>query len=168
METVIVEKLWAPWRVEYIRNPGTGCFFCQGLKMKDHKKALIVEKHDRAFSLLNRYPYNNGHLMVAPIRHIGNLELLDDEELLSVHNLLRRAMKSITMTMQPQGFNIGINQGRVAGAGVVDHIHIHLVPRWQGDTNFMPVLSDTKVVSESLLATYEKIRDGLYQLDHPA
>jgi ATP adenylyltransferase len=136
--------------------------------MKDPKEALIVEKGTRAFSLLNRYPYNNGHLRVAPIRHIGKLELLDDEELLSVHSLLRRAMKSITMTMQPQGFNIGINQGRVAGAGVVDHIHIHLVPRWQGDTNFMPVLCDTKVVSESLMATYEKIRDGLFQLDHPA
>jgi len=168
VETVNVEKLWAPWRVEYIRNPGTGCFFCQGLKMKDPKKALIVEKHERAFSLLNRYPYNNGHIMVAPTRHIGDLELLDDEELLSIHNLLRRAMKSMTMTMQPQGFNIGINQGRIAGAGVVDHIHLHLVPRWQGDTNFMPVLSDTKVVSESLMATYEKIRDGLYKLDRPA
>jgi ATP adenylyltransferase len=168
VETVTVEKLWAPWRVEYIRNPGTGCFFCQGLKMKDPQQALIVEKHEKAFSLLNRYPYNNGHTMVAPIRHVGNIELLDDEELLSIHNLLRRAMKSMTMTMQPQGFNIGINQGRIAGAGVVDHIHIHLVPRWQGDTNFMPVLSDTKVVSESLNATYEKIRDGLYKLDHPA
>lgn len=136
--------------------------------MKDQKKALIVEKHDRAFSLLNRYPYNNGHIMVAPIRHIGNLELLDDEELLSLHNLIRRAMKSMTLTMQPQGFNIGINQGHIAGAGVIDHIHIHVVPRWQGDTNFMPVLSDTKVVSESLMATYEKIQDGLYKLDHPA
>ena len=106
--------------------------------------------------------------MVAPIRHIGNLELLDDEELLSLHNLIRRAMKSMTLTMQPQGFNIGINQGHIAGAGVIDHIHIHVVPRWQGDTNFMPVLSDTKVVSESLMATYEKIQDGLYKLDHPA
>lgn len=163
-----MEKLWAPWRVEYIRNPGTGCFFCQGLKMKDPQKALILEKYDKAFSLLNRYPYNNGHIMVAPIRHIGVLELLDDEELLAIHTLLRRTMRSITMTMQPQGFNIGINQGRIAGAGVVDHIHVHLVPRWHGDTNFMPVLSDTKVVSESLPATYEKIREGLNKLDHPA
>jgi ATP adenylyltransferase len=162
-----MEKLWAPWRVEYIRNPGTGCFFCKSLKAKDDKEVLILDRSQRSFIIMNRYPYNNGHLMIAPVRHVGLLEYLDDEEILDIHRMLTRALKALNDTMQPQGYNIGINQGRVAGAGVVDHVHIHCVPRWQGDTNFMPVLSETKVVSEALLQTYEKIRQGLERLDHP-
>ena len=162
-----MNNLWAPWRIEYIRNPGTGCFFCEGLKQKDTKKTLIIEKRETAFTIMNRFPYNNGHLMIAPVRHIGAFELLNDDEVLTIHTLVRRAMKSISMTMKPQGYNIGINQGRVAGAGVVDHIHVHLVPRWQGDTNYMPVLSSTKIVSEALSATYDKIVAGLHKLDHP-
>ncbi len=160
-----MEKLWAPWRVEYIRNPGKGCFFCEGPKLKDPKKSLIIERRERAFTIMNRYPYNNGHLMVAPIRHVSSLEYLDDDEILEIHNLLIRATKAIGTTMGSQGFNIGINQGRVAGAGVVDHIHFHLVPRWLGDTNFMPIVTDTKVVSEALLDTYDKIKQGLERLD---
>ena len=162
-----MDKLWAPWRVEYIRNPEKGCVFCKGLKAKDPKKALIIEKKSKAFTIMNRYPYNNGHLMVAPVRHIGSLEYLDDDEILQINSLLVRAIRSFDIAMKPQGFNIGINQGRVAGAGVIDHIHIHLVPRWQGDTNFMPVLSNTKVVSEALLETYAKIKKGLQRLDNP-
>jgi len=117
---------------------------------------------------MNRYPYTNGHLMIAPVRHIGLIESLDDEEILEINHLLGRAIKAINYTMNPQGYNIGINQGQVAGAGVVDHIHIHLVPRWQGDTNFMPILTETKVVSEALIETYEKIRQGLSHLDKPS
>ena len=161
-----MERLWAPWRVEYIRNPGTGCIFCKGLKAKDHKKAFIVEKSAKAFTIMNRFPYNNGHLMIAPVRHVGLIENLDDDEILEVNRMLTRAIKAINYTMKPQGYNIGLNQGRVAGAGVVDHIHIHLVPRWQGDTNFMPILSETKVVSEALLKTYETIKQGLAHLDN--
>ncbi len=161
-----MEKLWAPWRVEYIRNPGKGCFFCEGLKCKDPKKALIIEKGEKAFTIMNRYPYNNGHLMVAPIRHIGSLESLDNTEILELNSLLVRAMRVINNVMNSQGFNIGINQGKVAGAGVVDHIHIHLVPRWQGDTNFMPILTDTKLISEALLETYDNIKQGLEELDN--
>jgi len=167
VENIKVEKLWAPWRVEYIRNPGKGCFFCAALKSKNYKKVLITEKRAKAFSIMNRYPYNNGHLLVAPVRHIGSLENLDDDEILTINCLLIRAIKAINITMKPQGFNIGVNQGRVAGAGVVDHIHIHIVPRWQGDTNFMPILSDTKIVSEALLQTYDKIKHGLQRLDKP-
>jgi len=167
VENIKVEKLWAPWRVEYIRNPGKGCFFCKGLKSKNYKKALIIEKRAKAFTIMNRYPYNNGHLMVAPVRHIGALEYLNDDEILEINCLLVRVIKAINITMKPQGFNIGINQGQVAGAGVVDHIHVHIVPRWQGDTNFMPILSDTKIVSEALLHTYEKIKQGLQRLDKP-
>jgi ATP adenylyltransferase len=162
-----MEKLWAPWRVEYIRNPGTGCFFCKSLKSKDDKQVLILDRSQHAFIIMNRFPYNNGHLMVAPVRHVGLLEYLDNEEILDIHRMLTRALKALNYSMQPQGYNIGINQGCVAGAGVVDHVHIHCVPRWQGDTNFMPVLSETKVVSEALLETYEKIKQGLERLDKP-
>jgi ATP adenylyltransferase len=116
---------------------------------------------------MNRYPYNNGHIMVAPFRHIGLLEQLDDTELFDIHRLLVRSIKAIEYTMKPQGFNIGINQGTVAGAGVTDHIHVHLIPRWQGDTNFMPICADTKVVSEALIETYNKIREGLQRIDKP-
>ena len=161
-----MEKLWAPWRVEYIRNPGKGCFFCAGLREKDDRKAFILERSDKAFTIMNRYPYNNGHVMIAPLRHIGQIELLDDDEILAIHRLLARVVKALDYAMQPQGFNMGVNQGRVAGAGVVDHIHYHLVPRWQGDSNFMPILSETKVISEALFKTYDKILDGLSQLDN--
>ena len=161
-----MERLWAPWRVTYIRNPGKGCFFCKGLQSKDPRKALIIEKSKYAFTIMNRYPYNNGHLMISPVRHIGSLEQLNDNEVLDLYHLLNRAMKALKISLTPQGFNIGINQGRIAGAGVIDHMHIHLVPRWQGDTNFMPVLADTKVVSESLLQTYDKIKEGLNHLDN--
>jgi ATP adenylyltransferase len=162
-----MDRLWAPWRVEYIRNPGTGCFFCQGLKASDDKSVLILERSSKAFIIMNRYPYNNGHCMIAPLRHIGLIEKLDDEEIRDMHRLLARAVQGIGQAMKPHGFNIGVNQGKVAGAGVVDHIHIHLVPRWTGDTNFMPVIGETKVVSEALLETYENILRGLRQIDEP-
>ncbi len=161
----MMNKLWAPWRVEYIRNPGKGCFFCDGVRAKDEKKVLIIERHDKAFTIMNRFPYNNGHLMIAPVRHIGQLEQLNDEEILGINHLIRRVIKALDFAMKPQGYNIGVNQGRVAGAGVVDHVHFHLVPRWQGDTNFMPLVADTKVISEALLKTYNKIREGLDRID---
>jgi ATP adenylyltransferase len=160
-----MERLWAPWRFEYIRNPGTGCFFCSAYKSKNNREVLILERRDDAFTIMNRFPYNNGHLMIAPVRHVGQIELLNDNELLCVNNLIARVIRALDFSIKPQGYNIGVNQGRVAGAGVVDHIHFHLVPRWQGDTNFMPVLSETKVVSEALLKTYDKIIEGLEHLD---
>jgi len=161
-----MEKLWAPWRVEYIRNPGAGCFFCDGLRSKDDKKVFIVERGTKAFTIMNRFPYNNGHIMIAPVRHVGQIEQLDDEEILAVHRLMSRVLRALDYSMKPQGYNIGVNQGRVSGAGVVDHVHFHVVPRWQGDTNFMPILSETKVISEALMKTYEKIREGLSRLDN--
>jgi ATP adenylyltransferase len=162
---MIMEKLWAPWRFEYIRNPGTGCFFCAGYRSKDDRKVLILERRGEAFTIMNRYPYNNGHLMIAPVRHVGQIEQLNDSELLCINNLIARVIRALDHAMKPQGYNIGVNQGKVAGAGVVDHIHFHLVPRWQGDTNFMPVLSETKVISEALLKTYDKIKIGLERLE---
>lgn len=160
-----MERLWAPWRFEYVRNPGGGCFLCTAYKAHDDIKALVVERKDKAFTIMNRFPYNTGHLMIAPVRHVGHLEQLDDSEILAVNHLISRAIKALNHAMKPQGYNIGVNQSSVAGAGVVDHIHFHLVPRWQGDTNFMPVLSETKVLSEALMQTYESIRDGLSRID---
>ncbi len=161
-----MEKLWAPWRMEYIRNPGQECFLCAALKKKNYEEVFILEKLGTGFTIMNRYPYNNGHLLIAPLRHVGSIELLNDEEIIDIHRLLTRAIAAINQSMRPAGYNIGINQGRVAGAGLVDHLHYHLVPRWQGDTNFMPVIGDTKVLSESLNKTYLLIRQGLEQLNN--
>lgn len=157
-----MERLWAPWRIEYIRNVSKekGCFLCAALKEKEKAKVFIIEKNPKAFTIMNRYPYNTGHLLIAPVRHIGEWEGLDDEEILDIHRLISRAIKAIRCTMNPDGFNMGINQGLVAGAGLVDHFHIHLVPRWKGDTNFMPVLGETKIISEALNKTYNKIIEG--------
>ncbi|UCD20497.1 MAG: HIT domain-containing protein [candidate division WOR-3 bacterium] len=161
-----MDKLWAPWRVEYIRNPGTGCFFCEGLRSRDDRKVYIVERGMRSFTIMNRFPYNNGHVMIAPVRHVGQILDLDDEEIIAVHHLMTRVIRAIDYSMKPQGYNIGVNQGRVSGAGVIDHVHFHVVPRWQGDTNFMPIVSETKVISEALMKTYEKIKEGLDRLDN--
>lgn len=160
-----MEKLWAPWRMEYIRNPDRECFLCSALKNKKLEEVLILEKMELGFTIMNRYPYNNGHLLIAPVRHIGLVEALNDDEIITIHRLLNRAIIAINQTIHPDGFNIGLNLGRVAGAGLVDHIHYHLVPRWQGDTNFMPVLTETKVLSEALAQTYKRIKQGFGQLD---
>ncbi|MEO0123741.1 MAG: HIT domain-containing protein [candidate division WOR-3 bacterium] len=160
-----MERLWAPWRMEYIRNPNKECFLCAALKSKNLEQVFIIEKIEFGFTIMNRYPYNNGHLLIAPVRHIGQIELLNDEEIIAIHRLLSRAIMAMNQAFHPEGFNIGINQGRVAGAGLVDHLHYHLVPRWLGDTNFMPVISDTKVLSEALNRTYIQIKEALKKLD---
>jgi ATP adenylyltransferase len=160
-----MEKLWAPWRMEYIRNPNRECFLCAALRKQNPAEVLILEKEESGFIIMNRYPYNNGHLLIAPVRHIGLIEALSDDEVIAIHRLLTRAILVINQTIHPDGFNIGINQGRVAGAGLVDHVHYHLVPRWQGDTYFMPVLGNTKVLSEALERTYKQIKQGLERLD---
>ncbi|MGQ9533835.1 MAG: HIT family protein [bacterium] len=161
-----MKKLWAPWRMEYIRNPNRECFLCAALKTKQEEEAFILEKMGVGFTIMNRYPYNNGHLLIAPVRHIGSLEALNDEEIITIHRLLARAIIAMNQTIHPDGFNIGLNLGRIAGAGLVDHIHYHLVPRWQGDTNFMPVLGDTKVLSEALEQTYNRIKNGLDRINN--
>jgi len=135
------------------------------LKNKDKEEVLIIERNTRAFTIMNRYPYNNGHLLVAPIRHTGLIEELNDDEIIDINRLLVRAIKAIKVSLKPDGFNIGINQGKIAGAGLVDHIHIHLVPRWSGDTNFMPIIGETKVISEGLKETYKKIKKGIEQIE---
>jgi ATP adenylyltransferase len=163
-----MEKLWAPWRIEYIRSTKKGCFFCSALKAQDPARVFVLERSDRAFTIMNRFPYNSGHLMIAPVRHTGIFEHLDNEEILEMHRLLNRSMEAMKSIFQPQGYNIGVNLGEVAGAGVVGHVHMHVVPRWQGDTNYMPVLANTKVVIESLDDTYKLFKQALKKIDHPA
>ena len=153
-----MKQLWAPWRLEYIQQADEqeGCVFCRALEADD-ETGLVVHRGERAFVLLNKYPYASGHLMVAPKRHEGDFGGLDRDEAAEVHELASSALVALAETMAPQGFNLGWNLGRIAGAGVVDHVHMHVVPRWAGDTNFMPVLADVKVLPEALADTRRKI-----------
>ncbi|MFH1190461.1 MAG: HIT domain-containing protein [Candidatus Omnitrophota bacterium] len=154
-----MDKLWAPWRSKYIylRKQG-GCIFCLAGKAKDPKKRYVLERSKSSFSMLNIYPYNNGHVMVAPYRHVKSLELLTDDELLDMVKLINRTKVRLDKTLKPHGLNIGLNVGKIAGAGFAGHVHVHIVPRWTGDTNYMPLIAGTKVVSESLDALYDILR----------
>jgi len=151
------KPLWAPWRLEYVEqvDERPGCFFCEP------EPELVLLRGARAFLLLNRFPYSAGHLMAAPLRHAGSFGGLTDEEALEIHRLAARAIDALVAEYRPDGHNLGWNLGRAAGAGVVDHVHLHVVPRWIGDTNFMPVLADTKVIPEALAATAERLRARL-------
>jgi len=145
-----MDKLWAPWRSKYIYlRDRKGCIFC-GNRKTGKNTGYITERTRHSFSMLNLYPYNNGHVMVAPYRHVKSLELLSDAEMTDLMRLVNRTKLKIDKKLKPDGYNIGINLGKSGGAGYAGHLHIHIVPRWDGDTNFMPVLSGTKVVSESL------------------
>jgi len=155
-----MEQLWAPWRQAYITATKTApetdpCFICGGLAAQDDRANLIVQRTQLSVVLLNRYPYNNGHLLIAPRAHKGHLSEFTPEELLETMETLRRMIRVLDPLMHPDGYNIGLNLSRVAGAGLPGHLHWHLVPRWSGDTNFMPVLSDTRVISQSLEALYD-------------
>ena len=161
-----MKRLWAPWRMKYIEQADKteGCIFCTlPAENKDEEK-LILHRGKTAFIMLNSFPYNNGHLMVAPFKHTADMQDLEDEELLEIQRLLRYAIRLLTETMHPDGFNIGVNLGLTAGAGVADHIHWHIVPRWNGDTNFMPVVADTKVLPDSLQSTYKKLKKKIEEL----
>jgi ATP adenylyltransferase len=156
-----VERLWAPWRLEYISSADDqpGCVFCAAVEGDDEER-LVVHRGPRTIVLLNKFPYASGHLMVAPQRHVGEFGELEDEEVLEVHRLASAGIGALAQTYAPQGYNLGWNLGRVAGAGVVDHVHLHVVPRWAGDTNFMPVLADVKVMPEYLEETRRKLADA--------
>ena len=156
----MARQLWAPWRLEYVQSADEqpGCVFCGALE-GDPVERLVVHRGERAFVLLNRFPYSSGHLMVAPIRHVGELGELADDEALAIHRLATRGMAALGRTYAPEGYNLGWNLGRAAGAGVVDHVHLHVVPRWVGDTNFMPLLADVKVVPEHLAATRARLAE---------
>jgi ATP adenylyltransferase len=153
----VPKPLWAPWRLEYVAQADErrGCIFC------DPEPELVLARGARAFLLLNRFPYSSGHLMAAPIRHVGVYGELTDDEALELHRLSAAALAALDAEYRPDGHNLGWNLGRSAGAGVVDHVHLHVVPRWLGDTNFMPVLADTKVIPEALAATARRLRARL-------
>lgn len=151
-----MEHLFTPWRMEYILSAKQpGCVFCNMLDAQDDRSLLILRRGQRAFLVLNKYPYNNGHLMAIPYRHVDTLEDLTPEELAEVMSLTVMGMRALRQVLHPEGFNMGANVGAVAGAGVKSHVHVHVVPRWQGDTNFMSVFADTRVIPQALSETYE-------------
>lgn len=155
-----MQRLWAPWRMDYILHvdEAEGCIFCEKPK-EDHDEAnLILARGKHAFVILNAFPYNNGHLLVVPYRHTAQMSDLTDEEKLELMTLTARSMGALTCQLHPDGFNVGMNLGRAAGAGIDDHIHLHVIPRWNGDTNFMAVVGDTKVVAEGLQACFNRLR----------
>jgi ATP adenylyltransferase len=157
-----MERLWAPWRMQYIGEAQRpGCLFCRVIENPNDEDAdLVVWRQDHAIVMLNKFPYNPGHVMVAPHAHKPSLEDLDDSETAALMSALRTTLKVLRTTLKPEGFNVGANIGRPAGAGIPDHVHLHVVPRWNGDTNFMPVLDDVKVVSEALMQTAAKLRQS--------
>ena len=153
------KPLWAPWRLEYVTQADElpGCPLCAEAG-GEVEESLVVHRGETAFVLLNKYPYSSGHLLVAPFEHLGDLEALREETVLEVHRLAVAGIAALRAVYAPAGFNLGWNLGREAGAGIVDHVHLHVVPRWAGDTSFMPVLGDAKVLPEHLLATRERLR----------
>jgi len=155
-----VERLWAPWRLEYIESADSReeCFLCAFPAENRDAERLILARGTRAFIILNAYPYANGHLLVAPYRHTASIADLTADEVLDLWRMVTLGLRCLTAAYRPHGFNIGVNLGRVAGAGLEDHIHVHIVPRWNGDTNFMPVLADVRVMPATLQATYERLR----------
>lgn len=148
-------RLWAPWRLRYLRHPQPrGCFLCRAIRSREDRRHGVVVRHPRVIAILNRYPYNNGHVMLAPRRHVGDLAALTPAEWDGLLVVSRQLIARLRRGLKPHGFNLGLNLGRAAGAGVPGHLHLHLVPRWRGDTNFMPILTDTKVISQSLEELY--------------
>jgi ATP adenylyltransferase len=156
-----VKQLWAPWRLEYIKSAdeGSGCVFCAAVE-GDDAAGLVLSRGEQTIALLNKYPYASGHFMVAPVRHVGEFGDLMEDEVLELHRMASSGMGALAQIYSPQGYNAGWNLGRIAGAGIVDDVHLHVVPRWAGDTNFMPVLADTKVLPEHLEETRRRLADA--------
>jgi ATP adenylyltransferase len=156
-----VKQIWAPWRLEYVAaaDEQEGCVFCLAAEGDDEEK-LVVHRGELAFVLLNKFPYSSGHLMVAPVRHAGDFGALQPDEAAEIHALASAGIDALKDVYRPDGFNLGWNLGRVAGAGVVDHVHLHVVPRWSGDTNFMPVLADVKVLPEHLAESRRRLAEA--------
>lgn len=157
-----MERIWAPWRAQYIQDSSArpdsgGCFLCRGLAGEDDREALLVWRRPASAVFLNRYPYNNGHVLIAPLVHKGTLGELEGPELHEPLETVRTVIRVLDRMLRPQGYNVGLNLGRSAGAGLPGHLHWHVVPRWDGDTNFMPVLGEAKVIVESLSAFYDRL-----------
>jgi ATP adenylyltransferase len=165
-----MEKLWSPWRSQYIdsinqKEKTAGCILCKSRDLDESSSDnLLIDKGKFTYTMLNLYPYNNGHLMIIPFRHLDGLTSLNEEENLETMQKLQDAIKALKDVLKPDGFNVGLNLGKVSGAGIADHIHFHVVPRWNGDTNFMPVLGEVKVISQDLLETKQKLLDAYSRL----
>ncbi len=166
-----MEKLWSPWRSQYIdtfkdepKETLPGSLFTRILNENDDRKNYLLYRGKAAFIIMNLYPYNSGHLMVVPYKEARSIDELDSDTRLEMFELMDLGVKALSEAIKPHGFNIGANLGRVAGAGIEDHIHFHIVPRWNGDTNFMPVLNDVKVISEEMGRTYDKLKASLEKL----
>jgi ATP adenylyltransferase len=154
-----MQQMWTPWRMAYIRRAKRpGCIFCEMLEVADDRANLILHRGELAFLVLNKYPYNNGHLMAVPYRHLDMLEALTPEEGLGMMAMVTLGIRALRRSANPHGFNVGVNIGKVAGAGVLDHIHTHIVPRWEGDANFMPVLGDVRLIPQDLGETYDELK----------
>jgi len=150
-----MKVLWAPWRMEYIlSDKEQGCFICDLAQAEPSQKNLLLYRNDHAMALMNKYPYNNGHILIAPIAHTSDLTELTDLEYIETMELFRFSLKALENLINPEGFNAGLNLGKAAGAGLEEHVHFHIVPRWHGDTNFMPVISDLRVIPEAIRETY--------------
>lgn len=154
-----MKVLWAPWRMEYILSEGDeGCFICDLTKAEPSEENLLLYRNEHAVALMNKYPYNNGHILVAPVAHTADLSELTDLEYGATMELFRYSLKALENLMQPEGFNAGLNLGKTGGAGLEEHVHFHIVPRWHGDTNFMPVISDLRVIPEAIRETYKFLK----------
>jgi len=154
-----MERIWAPWRIKYIEtSKPEECILCEKPAENDDARNYILYRGEKNFVILNSYPYNPGHLMVAPYRHVSSPEELNEEERNEHYEIVSRCINVLRQVLNPGGFNVGMNIGKAAGAGIEDHIHTHVVPRWQGDTNFMPVLADVRVIPEALADTYQKLK----------
>ena len=159
----MTEQLWAPWRLQYIESSDKypGCIFCDFPKQNTDAERLIVHRSTYAYIILNAFPYSNGHLMIVPFQHTKQLDTLTDAEMLDIMRLNRLGIDLLKAVYHPHGFNLGVNMGTVAGAGIAEHIHWHIVPRWNGDTNFMPVLANLRVIPESLEVCYHRLTEAL-------
>ena len=155
-------RIWAPWRLEYVKDAAkdTQCIFCEKPAEDDDRSTYIVGRGERAYVILNTFPYTNGHFMVAPFEHVARLQDLDVVVVAEMMDLAQRGLRALDDAYGPDGYNVGFNQGRIAGAGFEGHIHMHVVPRWAGDTNYMPVLADTRVLPQSLEDSYDALRTG--------
>jgi ATP adenylyltransferase len=154
------DRLWAPWRMRYVQGERKeeGCIFCLAAESGDDEARLVLHRGERCLVMLNAFPYNTGHLMVSPLRHVASIEDLGDDELLELMRLTRRALRTLREAYRPDGLNLGVNEGEVAGAGFAGHVHLHVVPRWAADSNFMAVTADTRVLPQSLEDSYAQLR----------
>ena len=155
-----MEVLWTPWRMEYIlsNEKQPGCIFCAGDNRENDEERLILHVGNKTMVIMNKYPYANGHLLVCPVRHCFGLDMLDDKERLDLIGMVSRTIEILKKAFKPDGFNVGLNLGKVAGAGIEEHMHFHIVPRWNGDSNFMTVLSEVRLIPEHIRETYKKLK----------